>query len=195
MIKLAITGGIGSGKSTICKIFEALGYPVFYSDKAAKQIINTNKLVQQQITDLLGQESFSDDGVYNITFVAQKIFKDNHLRSELNKIIHPQVKEAFKDFCKNSNSNIVIQEHPLLFETNQQNSFDEVIYVSSPTSVRIKNTLQRDKHRSEEDIKQIISRQFPEHKAILQTELIIYNDGQESLLEQVEEILEIISPE
>jgi dephospho-CoA kinase len=192
MIKVGVTGGIGSGKSTICKIFETLGYPVFYSDNEAKKIITNNTTIQNEIKSLLGEESFSAFGAYNTEFVSKKVFEDNLLLTKLNQIIHPAVREAFATFCKNTNSKHVFQESALLFENKLDSHFDEVIYISSPISFRIKNILKRNKNLSIEEIKKIIDKQLPEHLAIGHADLIICNDDKESIIEQVEDVLEII---
>jgi dephospho-CoA kinase len=191
MIKVGITGGIGSGKSLICKIFEQQGYPVYYSDKRAKYLINTHKELQQHIVALLGKEAF-DNGEYNRNYVAKKVFLDNDLLNQLNALVHPYVDEDFKIFITSNDAKIVFKESALLFDNDSYKELDETIYVSSPTSLRVERVKQRDSFRSEEEIRAIINKQFPEFKAVLLADYVVVNDEVESVLEQLDEIEEMI---
>ena len=120
----------------ICKIFEQQGYPVYYSDKRAKYLINTHKELQQHIVALLGKEAF-DNGEYNRNYVAKKVFLDNDLLNQLNALVHPYVDEDFKIFITSNDAKIVFKESALLFDNDSYKELDETIYVSSPTSLRI----------------------------------------------------------
>lgn len=191
MIKIGVTGGIGSGKSLICKIFEQQGYPVYYSDERAKFLIATHQVLQDEISVLLGEDAFVD-GVYNRRYVAAKVFTSNDLLDQLNAIIHPYVDEDFKTLLATNDSKFVFKESALLFDNDSYKQLDETIYVSSPTSLRIQRIQQRDSFRTEEEIKAIINKQFPESKAVLLADYVVVNDEVESILEQLEEIEEII---
>lgn len=191
MIKVGVTGGIGSGKSIVCKVFSAMGYPVYYADERAKFLVATNKELQENIKTLLGEEAFVE-GEYNRRFVAEKVFQDQELLNSLNALIHPKVDEDFKAFVKENESKIVFKESALLFETNGNNKVDEVIYVSAPKALRIQRIKQRDPFRTEEEITNIISKQYPESKAILSANYVVVNDDVESVLDQIEEIETIL---
>jgi dephospho-CoA kinase len=191
MIKIGVTGGIGSGKSMICKIFEQQGYPVYYTDDQAKFLISTNKNLQNEIIALLGGESFVE-GVYNRQFVAEKVFNDQTLLQQLNDLVHPHVELDFEQFITNTTAKLIFKESALLFDDDSYKKLDEVIYVSAPKSLRIERIKTRDSFRTEEEISNIIDKQFPESKAVLLADYIVVNDEVESVIEQLDEIKEII---
>ncbi len=192
MIKVGVTGGIGSGKSLICEIFEKSGYAVYYADNRAKELIASNKEIQKEITALLGDEAFTN-GEYNRRFVAEKVFADTALLNGLNAIVHPRMEDDFKLFVQQATGKFVFKESALLFETKEYEQLDEIIYVSAPTALRIDRVLKRDAFRTKEEIENIIDKQIPESKAVLLADYIVVNDEVESVLEQLEEIEEILS--
>ncbi|MDB4835053.1 dephospho-CoA kinase [Cyclobacteriaceae bacterium] len=192
-MKVAITGGIGSGKSVVCYVFEKIGYPVFYADQVAKDVVE-HDLVKEQVISLLGKEAFDEQG-YNRSYVAQQVFADKQLLLQLNNIIHPEVKKAYDEFVKNHQGKITFKESALVFEEGIQDEYDAVMYVYASEAIRLKRTLSRDAHRSEVEVKNIMSHQVSFSKASLLADFVIINEGDESVLEQINEILEILHSE
>ena len=183
MKAIGITGGIGCGKSTICKIFRTLGIPVYQADQEAKIITNTDKQVIMAIKDLLGDGSFSD-GRLDRQKVAEIVFNNNSLLNKLNAIIHPKVKEGFAKWILEQEAPYVLKEAALIFETNDSD-LDKVILVTAPRELRLKRVLQRDPHRNRKQILAIIDNQLSENTKLNLADFIISNDGIKSVLKQV----------
>lgn len=188
--KIGVTGGIGSGKTYVCQIFETMGYPVFYSDKEAKDLINHNLQVKEQIVDLLGEESYNEQG-YNREYVAGKVFNDSNLLQKLNEIVHPAVREAFDEWSEKQNSELVFNEAALLFETGSNKSFDHIILVYADIDTRITRLLNRDQS-TEEEIKKRINSQWSDEEKMKLTDLYINNSEGEMLLPQIAKVLKKI---
>ena len=184
---VGLTGGIGSGKSTVAKIFSILGVPVFYSDDVAKDIVNTDESLKQQIINLLGQEEYAD-GKYNRKKVAEIVFSNTQLLHELNNIIHPVVALSFERFIQESNTDIVLKETALLFETGIYKKCDVNIIVTSPLETRIKRVMQRDKV-SEDEVLKRIANQWSDEKKLELANYEIKNDGVDFLILQTESVL------
>lgn len=140
---VGLTGGIGSGKSTIGKLLCDLGVPVYNSDREAKRLMNTSKVLRRKIIQLLGAESYTD-GMLNRTFVAEKVFNDKTLLHKLNGIVHPAVRKHFLRWSKKQNYPYVVQETALLFENQMQDFYDKIILVTAPKDVRIERIVRRD---------------------------------------------------
>ena len=141
----------------------------------------------------MGSESYDSEGVYDTSFVANKVFVNDELLQGLNGLVHPRVNEHFKSFCEQANSRFIIKESALL--TKNDNSCDYFIFVSAPKELKIKRVLLRDVNRSEEQVLAILDRQIEDGKGCLSADFVIINDDTESVIEQVEEILEILSLE
>lgn len=190
MLTIGLTGGIGSGKTTVAKIFESRGYPVFYSDDIAKAIVVENQLVKEQIIDLLGPEAYAN-GKYNRVFVGEKVFSNNELLSKLNQIIHPAVRQAFKTYAIQQSQPFVLNEAAILFETGAYTSFDKTILVCSPQELRIKRLLERDK-ASIDEIQARMDKQWSDSQKRELASFVIENDEKQSLLHQVDEIIKAL---
>ncbi len=141
---VGLTGGIGSGKSTIAKLFKELGVPVYDSDKEAKNLMNTSKPIRDSIIKLLGKKAYRAK-VLNRDYISSKVFKDDDLLSQLNAIVHPRVKKHFKDWHAEQDAPYVVQETALIFENKAQDNYDKIILVTAPVSVRIARVMDRDK--------------------------------------------------
>ena len=192
MLLIGITGGIGSGKSLVAKILETLKYHVFYSDIEAKNIVDSNIVVRNQIIRVFGPQAYLK-GEYNRPFVAEKVFANQELLTQLNQIIHPAVRAAFDQFCDKSKAKIVFNEAAILFETGAYKSFDAVILVCSPEKLRMERLMKRD-NASKKEIQARMNKQWSDQKKRELTNLIIENDEKSSILEQTNEILAIICP-
>ncbi|MEH6511915.1 dephospho-CoA kinase [Maribacter arcticus] len=158
MIVVGLTGGIGSGKSTIAAMFYELGVPVYNSDERAKHLMNTSKKIRKQLVELLGKKAYLDDKL-NRTFIAKKVFNDTDLLEQLNQIVHPIVRKDFIKWAKKQNTPYVIQETALLFENNAQELYDAVILITAPKELRIARVLSRDESTKE----QIVARMNNQH--------------------------------
>ncbi len=186
-MKIGLTGGIGAGKSLISSILESLSYPVFNSDKEAKEIVEQNETVKNKIIQLLGQNAYQD-GSYNSLFIANIVFHDDNVLKQLNEIIHPAVKQAFIDYSANQQSKLVFNEAAILFETGAYKSFDKTILVCANEEVRLKRVVARDGSTKDEILARF-AKQWPNEKKIPLADFIIENDDEKSVLLQLDEIL------
>lgn len=181
---IGITGGIGAGKSLVCKIFGVLGIPVFNADDSAKTIVETNADLKEKITELLGNEAYTQ-GKYNRKYIASKVFNDSELLKNLNNIIHPKVRESAADwFFSQKNATYFLYEAALMNEAGNNNSLKKVIVVNSPIQTRIERIKKRD-GRSEEEILAIINKQKSDDDRSKIADFVIENDEKTSLIEQV----------
>lgn len=151
MIVVGLTGGIGSGKSTIAAMFHELGVPVYNSDERAKHLMNTSKKIRKQLIELFGKKAYLE-GNLNRTYIAKKVFNDTDLLEQLNQIVHPVVRKDFLKWTKKQNASYVIQETALLFENNAQELYDSVILITAPKELRIERVLSRDESTNEQII-------------------------------------------
>jgi dephospho-CoA kinase len=186
---IGITGGIGSGKTLIASILIKMGYPVFNSDQEAKMIVMNDREVRQEIIQLFGVNSFLSDGSYNTSYVSEIVFQNPYKLEELNKIIHPRVREKFIHFVNKSESPFVFGESAILFETGAYQNYDKMILVTAPLEIRILRSMQRD-NLSREQIEAKISKQWTDEEKLKFNPFVIVNDGKSPLLEQIENIIE-----
>lgn len=140
---VGLTGGIGSGKSTVARMFRELGVPVYDSDSEAKQLMNSSPEVRNAIIDLLGETAYQSKEL-NRSFVAEKVFKNPELLQKLNAIVHPAVRDHFKEWVKAQNAPYVVQETALIFENGSQDHYDHIILVTAPLDVRLNRVMERD---------------------------------------------------
>lgn len=140
---IGLTGGIGSGKSTIAKELVKRGFAVYDCDREAKRIIAEDKTVQQAIIDLLGEEAFVN-GQYNTSYVAQRVFENEDLLAQLNGIVHPAVLKDLKDFKDLKGSKDLIVESAILFEAGLDALCDKIVVVEAPEEIRLARTIERD---------------------------------------------------
>ncbi|WP_316932405.1 dephospho-CoA kinase [Cellulophaga baltica] len=170
---VGLTGGIGSGKTTVAKMFHALGVPVYNSDIEAKKLMVTSEVLKVKIKELLGTESYIDHKL-NRTYIADKIFTDPDLLAQLNAIVHPAVKEHFMTWVGEQNSDYIIQETAIIFENNSQDKFDKIILVTAPEKIRIERVTSRDAI-SEDKVKERIDNQWPDQKKAALSDYVINN--------------------
>ncbi|MEP2277877.1 dephospho-CoA kinase [Maribacter sp.] len=173
MMVIGLTGGIGSGKSTVAGMFNELGVPVYDSDQRAKYLMNNSELIFEQLVELLGEEAYVD-GRLNRSFIASKVFKDKELLQKLNGIVHPVVRQDFVDWTKEQDSPYVIQETALLFENRAQELYDKVILVTAPKEVRIARVLHRDES-TREQVEARMSNQLDDETKLKLTNIVIEN--------------------
>ena len=143
MIIVALTGNIGSGKSTVAKMFKKLSVPVYNSDKEAKKLMQSSKKVRTAIMALLGDKAY-DDKKLNRKYIAQKVFEDKDLLGRLNGIVHPVVRKDFLKWAKKQKSPYVIQESAIIFENGLQDFYDKIVLITAPKEIRLKRIMERD---------------------------------------------------
>ncbi|MEO6301942.1 MAG: dephospho-CoA kinase [Bacteroidia bacterium] len=180
---IGLTGGIGSGKSTVAKLFEIIGCAVFYSDTVAKEIYFNND-IKEQVTELLGKEAYISENEINKKYISSKIFSDTILLHKLNSIIHPAVIKQFEIFKNENKNKLVIKETALLFEAKLEAQVDKIIVVAAKDDLRIKRVMERD-GLSKEEVLNKMKAQIPQEEKIQRSDFVINNDEEEFLISQV----------
>ncbi|MFT3750912.1 MAG: dephospho-CoA kinase [Agriterribacter sp.] len=184
MLKIGLTGGIGSGKSLVARIFEVLGIAVYYADTAAKEIMNNDEILKAEIIKHFGAESYTD-GLLNRKYVASKVFGNEQQLALLNSIVHPAtIRDAEKWMLKQSSSPYTIKEAALIFESGSQEHLDYVVGVFAPKNLRILRTMQRDNISRDEVLKRM-NNQINEEIKMRLCDFVVYNDEQKAILPQV----------
>lgn len=192
MLKVGITGGIGSGKTTVCRIFETLGIPVYYADDRAKWLMIHSAEVKEKIIRLFGEEAYKN-GSLNREFIAGIVFKAPEKLQQLNQIVHPAVKKDGQEWhLSQKGVPYTLKEAALIFESGSFKDLDKVITVFAPKEVRIQRILARDQ-TTREAVEARMDNQMPEEEKIARADFVIYNDGQHSLIKQVYAIHEQLS--
>ncbi|MEY3726749.1 MAG: hypothetical protein RL098_204 [Bacteroidota bacterium] len=186
MLRIGLSGGIGSGKSTVAGILAKMGYPVFYSDHEAKRLYDENPVLQKQLVDLFGPAIYRD-GQLNKAFLAQQLFSNAELKAQVTALVHPLVRKAFEVWAQQQASDLVFNEAAILFETGAYKDFDATVLVTAPIETRIERVQKRDLI-SREAVLQRIANQWPDSKKMNLTTYIITNDGQ-PLLQQIEDVI------
>lgn len=190
MVKVGVTGGIGSGKSTVCRVFKEMGVPVYEADIRAKQVI-VKEEVKVKVKELLGEEAYLESGGINRDFIAKNVFSDMEKREALNTIIHPAVAKDYKDWLEEvANEPIVIKEAALFFEIGSDLEMDHMILVVADLEQRIARVLKRDEFRSREELMNIIATQLPDEEKIKQADYVIKNNEGDALLPQINEVFD-----
>jgi dephospho-CoA kinase len=187
---IGLTGGIGSGKSTVLKMFQDLGARVFIADVEAKKLMNTNAALKQQIIELLGEESYKDNQL-NREFIASIIFSNKEKLSQLNALVHPKVKEAFLSKVKENKKEVIIYEAAILFESGSNQFCDFVITVVADESIRIERVSNRDGVKKTEVLKRI-QNQTDDYSKMLKSNFVIKNHRIHSTKQQVFTIFDLI---
>lgn len=183
MLKLGLTGGIGSGKSTVAKIFEVLGIPVYYADDAAKRIMNTDPELKASLIKNFGEQTYRN-GVLNRSYLASVVFTDSKKLELLNTLTHPATIIDANKWIGEQTSPYIIKEAALLFESGASEFLDRVIGVWAPAELRIQRAMTRDNITREEVLKRI-NRQMDEESKMKRCDFIVSNDEQTLLIPQV----------
>lgn len=172
---VGLTGGIGSGKTTVAHMFKALGVPVFNSDDEAKVLMNSSVIIKQEIIELLGENSYKDDTL-NKPYIASQIFNTKAVLKQINAIVHPKVAAAFDTWVSKQNSPYVIKEVAILFETRTESLVDFIITVIAPLETRIQRVMERDQ-KSREAVELIIDNQLSDSEKIKKSHYVIENNN------------------
>jgi dephospho-CoA kinase len=192
MIKVGVTGGIGSGKSLICQAFSLLGVPVYIADDAAKDLMDQDPQIKMRLTGIFGDTIYSE-GKLDRPKLSGLIFNDPNLLADVNRIVHPVVRQNFNEWCGSFTSvPFVIQESAILFETKAADLFDYIILVSAPEEIRIQRVLSRP-GMTMEKILRIMKNQLPEEEKIVRSHFVIKNDETHLILPHILSIYTEIS--
>jgi len=186
MLKVGITGGVGSGKSTVCHIFSSLGIPVFNADAETKQLYTNSTELRHKLVVTFGEDVFLTSGAINKAFLSEKL-KFDEGRKALNDTVHPFVFERFKQWSEEQNSLYVIKEAAILFESGADKTVNKSILVTAPMDIRIDRVKSRD-GRTSEEIQSIIASQWTDSRLRDLVDFIVVNDGKHSLIEQVRDL-------
>ena len=183
MLKIGLTGGIGSGKSTVAKVFQTLGIPVYYADDAAKELMNNNEGLKQQIILHFGEDVY-ENKVLNRKLLAQKVFNNPTQLHLLNSLVHPATIQAAEDWFVQQKAPYCIKEAALIFESGSQQNLDFVIGVYTPTTIRLQRVMQRDK-ATKEEVQQRMDKQIDETIKMRLCDFVVTNNEKELLIPQV----------
>jgi dephospho-CoA kinase len=182
-LKIGITGGIGSGKTTVSNLFSHLGIPVYSSDDRARWLMNNNRSIIAKVNELFGPGSYVNNEL-NRQHISAQAFSNQKLIEELNQVVHPAVFADFDEWVASQSAPYILKEAALLFESNSYLGLDAIITVDAPLQVRIERTMQRD-HVSEEAVMKRINNQMPDKAKREAADYVIINDSSEPLLPQV----------
>lgn len=186
MLRIGLTGGIGSGKSTVAKIFEVLGIPVYYADDAARRLMNEDEALKKKLREHFGNETYTN-GSLNRPYLSSIVFNDPVKLELLNSIVHPATIEDATNWMKQQNAPYTIKEAALIFESGSQQGLDKVIGVYTPAPLRILRAMKRD-NISREDVLARMNKQIDEEIKMRLCDYVIKNDEQEMLIPQVLEL-------
>lgn len=180
---VGLTGGIGSGKTTVSNMFKDLGIPVYIADVEAKTLMNTSAVIKRKLTDLFGPMAYQNNEL-NRDYISSKIFSDKVYLEKMNAIIHPKVAEHFKQWLQKQTSLYVIKEAAIIFEHNTQSQYDSIITVIADKEARINRILKRDT-TTKDKILSIMKHQLSDEDKVKMSDFVILNDNLEHTKEQV----------
>lgn len=172
---VGLTGGIGSGKSTVAKMLAALGVPVYNSDIEAKSLMVRSKVLKRKIIALLGEQSYKGAAL-NRRYIASRVFNDRQLLQQLNELVHPAVRKHFVKWCKKQDCRYVVQETALLFENGSNYLYDKTILVTAPKEIRINRIVERDGSTRKQVLERMKNQMTDEEKLPLADFVIENND-------------------
>jgi dephospho-CoA kinase len=184
MLKIGITGCMGSGKSTVSKIFMQLGIPVYDADSRAKQLMTESPTLISKIKSIFGAEAYTEDGMLDRSIISTKAFADQDLLTQLNKTVHPAVYADFDDWVLKQTSPYVIKEAALMFESESFKQLDKIIVVTAPEELRINRSINRDNTTRELVLKRM-KNQLPEEEKRKRAHFEISNDEQHLVIPQI----------
>lgn len=172
---IGLTGGIGSGKSTVARFIEENGYAVYYSDIRAKELVNESAYLRSEIKNFLGENAYNIAGLYDTKFVSGKVFSEPELLEKLNATIHPAVKIDFDNWQNYQSGKIIFKETALLFELEIDKLCDRTLLVTAEDNTRIKRVMDRD-GKTYREVETILEKQMPEKDKIRKADYVIYNN-------------------
>lgn len=188
VLRVGLTGGIGSGKSTVAQIFEVVGIPVYYADSAAKRLMNEDVALRSAITNIFGKQAYVNN-ILDRKYISSIVFSDPAKLELLNSIVHPATKKDGESWMQSQTSPYAIHEAALIFEAKVSERLDQVIGVSSPIELRIKRAMERDKVGRDEVLKRM-DQQLDEDLKLSKCDFVLINDEQQLLIPQVLDVHE-----
>ena len=184
--QIGITGGIGAGKTLVCRIFQVLGIPVYSADDRARWLMTHNSDLIKEVKVKFGEQAYFPDGTLDRSYLAQRVFANQEQVAALNKLVHPKVAEDFASWAEQQkNVPYIIKEAALLFESGSYRLLDHIITISAPEELRIRRVIDRDPQREEHQVRAIMERQISEDERQEKSDYIIYNDETQLVLPQV----------
>ncbi|WP_336128749.1 dephospho-CoA kinase [Mesoflavibacter sp. CH_XMU1422-2] len=183
---VGLTGGIGSGKTTIANFFKELGVPIYIADTEAKALMNRSKVIKRKLIALFGDNAYQN-GKLNRDFLSKQIFNNKDLLQKMNAIVHPKVASHFKRWVKKQEAPYVISEAAILFENGSYKKYDYIITVTAPEEVRLKRVMSRDS-ASKEKVKSVMNNQWKDEEKIKLSDYVIQNINLEEAKAQVLQI-------
>ncbi|RAK64581.1 dephospho-CoA kinase [Hymenobacter edaphi] len=187
MLKIGITGGIGSGKTVVCRLFALLGVPVYDADTRAKWVMNHDPVLRASLEAAFGPDTYTEAGL-NRTFLAQLAFNSPEQLARLNALVHPRVGHDFAAWAtaqQHAGHAYVLKEAALLYESGSWQQLDRIITVYAPQPIRERRVLHRDPHRTPQDVLNIIGKQLSEEEKLRRADFVVRNDDAEPVLPQV----------
>lgn len=184
-LQVGITGGIGSGKSLVCKIFQKLGAPVYDADSRAKALMTTDGILISGIKKEFGNLSYHKDGTLNRKHIGEAAFGKPEKLKALDALVHPRVAVDYQRWVEKQDHPYVIKEAALLYEAGSYKTLDKIIVVSAPEALRIKRVIARDPNRTEKMIQDIIRNQMPDQEKIERADFVVVNDESRLVVPQV----------
>ena len=188
MLRIGITGGIGSGKSMVARLFAVLGAPVYDSDSRAKWVMANDLLLREQLLAAFGPGTYDAAGQLNRSYLAQQAFGNPARLAQLNELVHPRVGEDFATWAvaqAAAGHRYLLKEAALLYESGAYRSLDRIITVFAPPEVRQARVLRRDAHRAAPDVQAIMSQQLSEEEKLQRADYVVFNDDSQLVLPQV----------
>lgn len=190
---IGLTGGIGSGKTTVAAFIEEMGFPVYYSDIRAKELVNEDENLKTRITELLGTNAYDRKGRYHLRYVADRIFSNDDLLRQLNAIIHPAVRNDFENWVVRQPSPFVFKETALLFELKLNDNCFKSVLVAADERIRMKRVMDRDA-KTYREVENIMLKQLPEKDKLALADYVIYNnEGLDELRAETEKTIREIT--
>lgn len=184
MLRVGLTGNIGSGKTLVCQIFETLGASVFYADKVARELYDYPE-IRTRVKQVFGDDVYDSEGKLIRPKLARLVFHDKQALRKINGIIHPElVKEYLNWLAQHADEDYTMHEAAILFESGLEHEFDHIIMVSAPEEVRLQRVMNRD-GVDEKDVKARMKNQWSEEKKIKKADFLIVNDGKQFLIPQI----------
>ena len=189
---IGLTGGIGSGKSTVAAFIEEMGYPVYNSDFWAKELVNQDEHLKKRVKDLLGDNAYDEYGNYNRKWISELVFENEPLLKNLNSIIHPAVKTHFENWVSIQNTAFVFKETALLFELKLNEECYKSILITADDNLRMKRVMDRD-GKTYREVEAIMEKQMPEKDKIRLADFVIYNNvDRDDVRAETERVLNLV---
>jgi len=188
-VQVGVTGGIGSGKSIVCRVFQGLRVPVYDADSRARWITDNDPELRSEIIDHFGSQAYDNGGKLNRSFISAQVFGQGERINHLNQLVHPKVRMDYKSWLQlHLDHSYVIKEAALIFETGSFKFLAKIITVYAPTELRLKRVLTRDPFRTKDQIQEIMAKQWNEEDRQHSSDYVINNDGSTMILPQILEI-------